>query len=176
MADIVIDTPDLKRKRDDGALDEQQDLTPASPSKMAKTETEPEDDVKSYEAIWDFRYEERRGGKLSGLFIATFKDVERCSGKTVYLGEALGKHSDVSFDFDENVYIVTDDPALVAAQRTIFELAGGTIGYNIVERVLEQLEEEEVEVSDDAVEEEDDDEEDDEEEEKEAEPTATDEN
>lgn len=41
-------------------------------------------------------------GVISGLFICEERDIKRAIGKTVQVGEVLGKHSEVEFDLRES--------------------------------------------------------------------------
>lgn len=63
-----------------------------------------------------YRYVEDFGrmGHLSGVFIAEHADVEAAMGKTAYLGEVLGKHSDVHAEISaDTVKLVTADPVIM---------------------------------------------------------------
>lgn len=67
-----------------------------------------------------FKYSENfaRMGSLVGVFIAELDDVECADGQEVYLGEVLGKHSEVSASINsETVKLVSSDPAIVALVR-----------------------------------------------------------
>lgn len=95
------------------------------------------------EAIYRFSYGGWRGGSICGLFIAKKGDARRCRCRTVHLGEALGKHSEVTVDFDDCVHMVTDDSALVASLRAIFKMDGiEAVGYDMVAQCLEEMEDE----------------------------------
>jgi hypothetical protein len=50
-----------------------------------------------------YRYKEYFGrmGSLSGIFVATDEEFEAALGKSVYLGEVLGKHSDITAEINE---------------------------------------------------------------------------
>jgi len=45
-----------------------------------------------------------RMGSLDGIFVADEKDIEKMIGKNVYLGEVLGKHSDVDIDITDKSF------------------------------------------------------------------------
>jgi hypothetical protein len=45
--------------------------------------------------IYDFFWDYRRMGIITGVFVAEDSDVESAIGKNVYFGEILGKHSEV---------------------------------------------------------------------------------
>lgn len=51
-----------------------------------------------------------RMGEISGLFIADEKDVKDAIGQTVYLGEVLGKHSDIDLELDKTQFKVIPVP------------------------------------------------------------------
>ena len=91
-----------------------------------------------------YRYSEYFGyGELSGLFTAEEGDVAEAMGGTVYLGEALGKHSDVDVVISE-VYltVLSEDHDFVNKFEEI--LGQGTIsGTNPVQEYIDQLEDEE---------------------------------
>lgn len=57
-----------------------------------------------------------RMGDLSGVFVTTQADYDRAlRGRSVYLGEVLGKHSQVTADLNASTLrVVSDDPAVVA--------------------------------------------------------------
>ena len=55
--------------------------------------------------LYDFYVDYGRSGEITGLFIADEDAVKRSIGKHVHLGEVLGKHSDVSFDLEEDMFI-----------------------------------------------------------------------
>lgn len=77
--------------------------------------------------IYKFKFDCRRSGSLSGIFVAGKDDVENIIGKEVYFGEVLGKHSEVYGTIDENeISFVTDDPIAVE----IFEKYNLSSGYN----------------------------------------------
>lgn len=66
------------------------------------------------EAIWKFHWDCGRMGNISSVFIATKEDIQKAIGKTVYLGEVLGKHSDVYGELEkEHITFVTDDKEFV---------------------------------------------------------------
>ena len=51
-----------------------------------------------------------RMGYVSGTFVADDLDVQKVMGKDVYLGEVLGKHSNISATIDdETLTVLTDD-------------------------------------------------------------------
>lgn len=88
----------------------------------------------SPKGIYRFAYNCGRMGKLSGLFIATAAAIERAKGRTVCLGEVLGKHSEIDVDIDTTVTLVTQDADAVA----MFEHHNLTTGYDPLEYLDEQ--------------------------------------
>lgn len=78
-----------------------------------------------YKWFWDVR-----GGTLTGIFVTTKKELTDLQGITVYLGEVLGKHSNVNYKVDLKHFTeVTDDPVVVET----FEKYKMETGYNIVD-------------------------------------------
>lgn len=51
--------------------------------------------------LWQFYWDYGRSGSVEGLFVATEDEVKRAIGKNVYLGEILGKHSEVYGTLEE---------------------------------------------------------------------------
>lgn len=47
------------------------------------------------EFLWEFEWDCGRSGTITGLFVATEKEIEEIIGKDVYFGEVLGKHSEI---------------------------------------------------------------------------------
>lgn len=69
-----------------------------------------------------YRYTEDFGrmGHLSGVFVADRSDVAVAMGKTAYLGEVLGKHSDVRAEISfDTVTLVTADEVIVEMFRSL---------------------------------------------------------
>ncbi len=51
-----------------------------------------------------------RMGRIEATFVKDQDDVKNAIGRYVYFGEILGKHSEVSFDLEENQFeLMTDD-------------------------------------------------------------------
>lgn len=61
-------------------------------------------------AIFKFELSCGRMGYLSGVFIADTAEVAGVIGKTIYFGEVLGKHSDISADIDDEITLLSQDP------------------------------------------------------------------
>jgi len=65
-------------------------------------------------ALYKFYWDCGRMGDLEGVFLADPVDVAEAIGKTIYFGEVLGKHSDISGELEEtDIELVTDDPAVI---------------------------------------------------------------
>lgn len=89
----------------------------------------------SNKKIYKFSQYFGRMGELSGVFVADAADVARVMGKDVYLGEVLGKHSDVTVTVStENLREISDSPVIVAFFEK--ELGGG-VGTNPIENWLD---------------------------------------
>ena len=73
-----------------------------------------------------------RMGVVEGLFVTTLEDIEKITGKNVYFGEILGKHSEIDGDIGglgEDINIVTDDQEFIAKFESI--MGSSTVsGYN----------------------------------------------
>lgn len=62
------------------------------------------------EGLYRFEVDFGRMGIVSGAFIEKKKEVSLLVGKNVFLGDALGKHSDVSITIEnEHLTLITDD-------------------------------------------------------------------
>ena len=83
-----------------------------------------------------------RSGDINGIFIADKEAVEAAYGRHVYLGEVLGKHSEVYGDLVEgDITIVSEDPVVVEVLLNLFE--DGTIsGFNPLEYIESDEEDE----------------------------------
>jgi hypothetical protein len=86
-------------------------------------------------AVWRFYLDCGRMGDLEGIFTATVEEVEASYGKYVYLGEVLGKHSEVYFDMEPGMLsrvVATED------QVAWFATVVGSNGINPLEYVREE--------------------------------------
>lgn len=94
-------------------------------------------------ALWKFGVYCGRGGSLSGLFMATEKDIESIIGETIHFGEVLGKHSDVSLEMKKEYFtLVTKNQKVIQELEKV--LGRETLsGYNPFDYVYEEDEEEE---------------------------------
>lgn len=83
-----------------------------------------------------------RQGTLDSLFLATDKDIENIKNcGSVYLGEVLGKHSEVVVDFsEENFDLVTDDPKVISVMKTVLPIGVDIFGH--AEEQIHDLEQE----------------------------------
>ncbi len=50
-----------------------------------------------------------RMGWLDGLFVNTRERLEEITGYHIYFGEVLGKHSEISLDMNEDMFIVLSE-------------------------------------------------------------------
>lgn len=87
-----------------------------------------------------YRYREGFGrmGGLEGVFVADEETIAKLREvKEVFLGEVLGKHSEIYASIDEDTLKeISDDPTIVAFFQTHF---GGGIGVDLISR-YEELE------------------------------------
>ena len=85
--------------------------------------------MKNNKAIYKLHFDCRRMGVLLGIFVADKDEMNELikSGKEIYFGEVLGKHSEISGPIEEgDLTLVTDDPAIVE----IFVKYDMETGYN----------------------------------------------
>jgi hypothetical protein len=76
----------------------------------------------SADTVGVYRYAESFGshGDLASVFLATAGDIAAAMGKTAYLGEVLGKRSEVTATIDaDTVTLATADPAVVEVVRAL---------------------------------------------------------
>ena len=72
--------------------------------------------------LYAFYWDAGRMGELEGLFISTKEEISKNIGKKVYLGEVLGKHSEVYGTFDEtDIGIVSEDQDFINKCYEIFK-------------------------------------------------------
>lgn len=72
-----------------------------------------------------------RMGSVEGLFIATDEMINNALGKTVYFGEILGKHSEVSDTLKlEDLKVLSDDQDKINWLAEIVGLGSTISGYN----------------------------------------------
>jgi hypothetical protein len=78
-------------------------------------------------AIYRMYLDFGRSGFLEGTFSAEKEDASSLTGKGIYFGEVLGKHSDVYRTVEDgDITLITDDPEAVE----IFERFNLGSGYN----------------------------------------------
>jgi hypothetical protein len=66
-------------------------------------------------AVYKYYRDFGRMGSVDGSFVAKKDDIKEAFGSSVYLGEALGKHSDVSHVLERgDVEMITDDPTVIS--------------------------------------------------------------
>jgi hypothetical protein len=87
-------------------------------------------------------------GDLEGLFACTQEDYDKAQGKSAWLDEPLGKHSEYNIKVGRNVKILAVSADVV---DILVEAIGRSdiSGFNIVSIALEQFEETEFEETED---------------------------
>lgn len=87
--------------------------------------------------IAKFYWDCGRAGDVAGMFTCTKEELENTYGKTIYFGEILGKHSEVSGELsEEDIQILSDDQEFIAKFEEI--VGSGTLsGYNPLEFISE---------------------------------------
>jgi len=80
--------------------------------------------------LYKFHWDCGRMGEVEGLFIADPIEVHAAIGKEVYLGEVLGKHSDVYGTLDEeDLTVLSEDQEFVAKLEEVLGTKNIS-GYN----------------------------------------------
>lgn len=83
-------------------------------------------------ALYSFFWDCGRAGSIEGLFIAEQSDVNAATGKEIYFGEVLGKHSEVCAELGaDDVAVKSNDQELIAKLEAIF--GQNVCGYNPLE-------------------------------------------
>lgn len=79
--------------------------------------------------LYSFKFDCGRMGDVTGLFVADEKDTKKSIGQEVYLGEVLGKHSEIRGPLAEGeITMESEDVDLINKLVSIF---GENIsGYN----------------------------------------------
>ncbi len=73
------------------------------------------------QTLYRFYWDVQRHGEIESLFIADDEQVAAVLGMDIYLGEVLGKHSDISGTLDaEDLLIITQEPGIIADLRRVF--------------------------------------------------------
>ncbi|RJV96820.1 hypothetical protein DWW15_12945 [Subdoligranulum sp. AF14-43] len=76
--------------------------------------------------LWKFEWDSDYAF-IGGIFKATDEQIKNAIGKTIYLGEAEGKHSEVYGVLEENdIVLVSDNPIAV---KIIPEFGYNPLGY-----------------------------------------------
>lgn len=90
--------------------------------------------------IYRFSVDCGRTGELEGIFVEDPKNIAKIIGQTVYFGEILGKHSDISFEMEDDMFtLVTDDgDAIDMFQRYSLETGIDPFIYFDVNEVEEE--------------------------------------
>lgn len=78
--------------------------------------------------LYRFHWDCGRMGEVSGIFAATKAQIANALGKQVYLGEVLGKHSEIYGDLDESDLTELTSDATFIAQAERFKCIPN--GYN----------------------------------------------
>jgi len=73
-------------------------------------------------------------GELEGLFSATPSDIAFLDGKALDFGDALGKHSEIYFQFEINqIEVVSEDQEFIKKFNEILPEGVGTNPFNGLE-------------------------------------------
>lgn len=81
-----------------------------------------------------------RGGCIEGVFVSNDEEMKRIYGKELYLGEVLGKHSELTINLDaEDFTVLSEDQEFIEK----FEQYVGSIGYVPFDYMPEQEDEDE---------------------------------
>jgi hypothetical protein len=84
--------------------------------------------------LYKFKYSPGYG-TLTGIFVAESADIDDAIGLDVYLGSALGKHSDIVFELTSDmISICTEDQKFIAR----FEALGCESGYNPLDYISDE--------------------------------------
>jgi kynureninase len=79
--------------------------------------------------IYRMRLDFGRNGSLTGLFVATEEQIKSIIGRSAWFGEALGKHSDCSWTFEQGEDVFEE---VLSTSQIVewFEKNVGSQGYN----------------------------------------------
>lgn len=73
------------------------------------------------QTLYKFRWDVYRHGEIESLFIADDEQVGAVIGMTVYFGEVLGKHSEISGTLDpKDLTVITQEPGVIADLMRLF--------------------------------------------------------
>lgn len=85
--------------------------------------------------LYKFHWYCGRMGDVEGVFVADEDVVTKCIGRFCYLGEVLGKHSEVRGTLDaEDMTVLTDDQDFIA-KAVDFGLV--PMGHNPIDAIIE---------------------------------------
>lgn len=98
--------------------------------------------------IWHYHLDCGRMGYIEGMFVATEKEIQNEIGSTIYFGEVLGKHSEITSDLDwDDLEELTDDEELI--EKCIkFNIIPN--GYNPLDYIYREEDEEDEEYDEDS--------------------------
>ena len=89
----------------------------------------------SKKGVYKFFWDCGRMGEVEGLFLSTEEAIAETIGKVIYLGEVLGKHSEIYGPLDEgDVTLITDDASVVS----VFEEHNIRSGFNPLNYIQEE--------------------------------------
>lgn len=66
--------------------------------------------------IYKFEADEGRSGTISGIFLATEEEIQTIKNTRIFLGECLGKHSEVYYEpgeLEDCIHLVTTDAVAI---------------------------------------------------------------
>jgi len=79
--------------------------------------------------LYSYYIDYGRSGNLEGLFIAEESELKKILGKEIYFGEILGKHSEVTYTFDESDFnVLSEDQYKIEWLESL--LGSSVSGYN----------------------------------------------
>lgn len=98
-----------------------------NPIKATIGEVKPENVTLPEEAVYRFHWDCGRMGDVEGIFVASKEEVAAALGQHVFLGEVLGKHSEIHGVLDSQALtLLSDDPHFI----TVFKERKMETGYN----------------------------------------------
>ncbi len=90
--------------------------------------------------LYSFNWDCGRMGNIDGLFIAEPEEVKAAVGKELYLGEVLGKHSEI-FGTIEEGEIKEVDVAEGVVSALLASIGESVCGFNPIAYIKERAEE-----------------------------------
>lgn len=86
--------------------------------------------------LWNFYVDRGRSGFIEGVFAATDESLEGLIGKSIYIDEPLGKHSEFSSILKRDMFTeLTDDQDFI---RKAIEYGISNYGHNPFDHVNEE--------------------------------------